>query len=112
MLAGTRSAANASRTALAGRGGLGRLKAANCCSKETSSALVLLLRISIFQVPLRSMAAMAVLTVACVASQLKMTRQPQAMPITTASPNDRRTQSANTATGRIALAMSSTTPTA
>ena len=43
-----------SGTVLAGRGGAGRLKAASCCSTEVSSALVLL-RTSIFQVPMRSM---------------------------------------------------------
>ena len=66
---GTRSPAKASRTVFAGRGGMGRLKAASCCSTEASSALALP-RTSIFQVPVRSMPEMAVLTVACVARQL------------------------------------------
>ena len=59
-LGGTRSAASASCTVLAGRGGVGRLKAASCCSTDVSSALVLP-RTSIFQVPVRSIDEMAVL---------------------------------------------------
>ena len=69
MPEGTRSLAKASWTVLAGRGGAGRLRTASCCSTEASSALALP-RTSIFQVPVRSMAEMAVLTVACVARQL------------------------------------------
>jgi hypothetical protein len=60
----------------------------------------------IFQVPVRSMAPMAELTVACVA--LKVGRPPQAMPKTTASPIDRRNRSANIATRRMPLARSRT----
>jgi hypothetical protein len=75
--AGTLAPARASRTVLTGRGGARRLKAASCWSMLDSSALVLL-RTSIFQVPARSIDAMAELTIACVARQLNATRQSDA----------------------------------
>ena len=113
-LGGTRSPASASCTVLAGRGGVGRLKVASCCSIVVSSALVLP-RTSIFQVPVRSMAEMAVLTVACVARQLKTTRQIQAAPRKAVVPSARRAgkaSKASKATGSMPFAISKIAPTA
>src|SRR5262245_44401633 len=82
MPEGTLAPANASRMVFAGRGGVGRLKAASCCSIFDSSVLVLP-RASIFQVPVRSIEEIVVPTVACVARQLNTARQIQAIGLLT-----------------------------
>src|SRR5215831_20693340 len=72
MAVGTLALASASRTVFTGRGDAGRLRAASCCSIDASSVFAFV-RTSIFPVPVRSIDEMAVVTVACVAKQLKTT---------------------------------------
>ena len=75
-----------------------------------SSAFVLP-RTSILQVPVRSMEEMAVLTLPCVARQLKVTRQIQAIPSRPALHRAPRDQRARSQTGRKLLPMSKRAPT-
>ena len=89
MAGGTLVAASPSRTVFIGRGGAGRLRAASCCSIDASSVFAFV-RTSIFQVPVRSIDEMAVVTVACVAKQLKTTPKSQAAPSANARPRASR----------------------
>jgi hypothetical protein len=108
-LGGTLVAASSSCTVLAGRGTAGRLSAASCCSTAVNSAFVLL-RISIFQVPVRSIAEIAVMTVACVARQLKVTRHTQMTAKMAANGRARRAQKASTVIKSDPLERSKMTP--
>ena len=78
----------------------------------SGSSALLLPRISIFQLPVRSIAEMAVVTVACVARQLKVTRQSQMSANMAAYRRARRVQKACTPMRSDPLARSKMAPTA